>query len=146
MLRLEPKGKPLNDGDNLSALGIQSGSKIYVKDLGPQIGWGTVFLAEYAGPLLIYVWMYTRPWIFYGSNAADKPYAQVVQYVYIIIIIIIYNRFRNIQWLLFVLGFNTNNSVLLLQYRSWMLGTALCQEVTGDHICPSIFSCNYAFE
>jgi very-long-chain enoyl-CoA reductase len=79
MLRLEPKGKALDDADTIGALGVQSGGKIYVKDLGPQIGWITVFLAEYAGPLLIYVWMYTRPWIFYGNNAANKPYAQVVQ-------------------------------------------------------------------
>jgi len=78
MIRLEPKGKAVNDGDTLSALGIKSGGKLYLKDLGPQIGWGTVFLAEYAGPLIIYLWMYTRPWIFYGANAATKPYAQVV--------------------------------------------------------------------
>lgn len=79
MLRLEPKGKALKDEDTLSTLGVQSGGKIFLKDLGPQIGWDTVFLAEYAGPLVVYLWFYTRPWIFYGEGASAKPYAKVVQ-------------------------------------------------------------------
>lgn len=78
MLRLEPKGKPLKDEDSLSTIGLKSGEKVYLKDLGPQIGWSTVFLAEYAGPLVVYLWFYTRPWLFYGAEAASKPYSQVV--------------------------------------------------------------------
>ncbi len=79
MLRLEAKGKPLNDKSTLGELGVKNGGQLFLKDLGPQIGWITVFLAEYFGPLAIYLWIYTRPWIFYGDNAASKPYAQVVQ-------------------------------------------------------------------
>lgn len=79
MLRAEPKGKALNDSDTLGTLGIQSGGKLFLKDLGPQIGWSTVFLAEYAGPLAVYLLMYSRPWIFYGEGASSKPYAKVVQ-------------------------------------------------------------------
>jgi len=78
LLRLEAKGKPLNDTDTITAAGITAGSKVYLKDLGPQIGWATVFLVEYAGPLFVYLWFYTRPAIVYGSGAAEKPYAQVV--------------------------------------------------------------------
>ncbi|OXA41790.1 probable very-long-chain enoyl-CoA reductase art-1 [Folsomia candida] len=78
MLRLEAKGKALDDKSTLADLGIKSGGKLFLKDLGPQIGWITVFLSEYAGPLAIYMWIYTRPWIFYGDKAASKPYAQVV--------------------------------------------------------------------
>lgn len=71
-LRLDAKGKALKDTDTLESLGLRNGSKLYIKDLGPQIGWTTVFLCEYAGPLLVYLWIYQRPWIFYGdvSNAA----------------------------------------------------------------------------
>lgn len=76
-LRLEVKGKTLKDSDTVESLNLRSGSKLYVKDLGPQIGWSTVFLAEYAGPLLVYLWVYQRPWIFYGeTTAAISPTAQ----------------------------------------------------------------------
>jgi len=43
--------------------------KLYFKDLGPQIGWTTVFLAEYAGPLLIFLLFYIRPQVIYGQDA-----------------------------------------------------------------------------
>jgi len=31
----------------------EEGVKFYLKDLGPQIAWKTVFLVEYAGPIFI---------------------------------------------------------------------------------------------
>lgn len=78
-LRLEPRGKILKDDESLQILGLKNGSKLYVKDLGPQIGWKTVFLAEYAGPLFVYLWMYRRPWLFYGDVGAAVPVHYVVQ-------------------------------------------------------------------
>lgn len=77
-IRLESKGKTQKDDDTVNSLGLHSGSKIYVKDLGPQIGWKTVFLAEYAGPLVVYLWLYQRPWLFYGDAGASAPISQVV--------------------------------------------------------------------
>jgi len=68
-LRLEVKGASLKDTEPLSSFGLKTGSKIYLKDLGPQIGWKTVFLAEYAGPLFVYMGFYVRPWIFYGETS-----------------------------------------------------------------------------
>lgn len=76
--RLEAKGKTLKDSDTLEALNLRSGSKLYVKDLGPQIGWKTVFLAEYAGPLLVYLWFYIRPGYFYGADAS-LPISRITQ-------------------------------------------------------------------
>uniref|UniRef100_A0A2P2I6F1 Very-long-chain enoyl-CoA reductase art-1 n=2 Tax=Hirondellea gigas TaxID=1518452 RepID=A0A2P2I6F1_9CRUS len=71
----QQKAKNCKDEATLASLNIKpEGGTVYVKDLGPQIGWSTVFLAEYAGPLAIYLWMYTRPWLFYGDDAALKPY------------------------------------------------------------------------
>ncbi|KAL1131036.1 hypothetical protein AAG570_012273 [Ranatra chinensis] len=66
-IRLDAKGRSLSDEDTLQKLGVKNGATLYLKDLGPQIGWSTVFLAEYAGPLVIYLTFYTRPWIFYGN-------------------------------------------------------------------------------
>ncbi|KAJ1523826.1 hypothetical protein ONE63_010384 [Megalurothrips usitatus] len=78
-VRLEVKGPILKDEESVKNLGLRSGSKIYVKDLGPQIGWKTVFLAEYAGPLIVYLWIYfQRPWIFYGDAGRTAPVHQVV--------------------------------------------------------------------
>jgi len=72
-LRLEPKGKALKDDDNLQSLGLKSGALLYFKDRGLQIGWTTVFLCEYAGPLLVYLWFYGRPWLAYGDRDNVPP-------------------------------------------------------------------------
>lgn len=77
-IRLEARGKTLKDSDTLDSLNLRSGSKVYVKDLGPQIGWKTVFLAEYAGPLAVYLWFYIRPGYFYGLDAA-LPVSTITQ-------------------------------------------------------------------
>lgn len=52
---------------------------IVFQDLGPQIGYRTVFLVEYAGPLFVYAWIYTRPWLFYGEDAVNQPVDQIVK-------------------------------------------------------------------
>ncbi|XP_050313881.1 very-long-chain enoyl-CoA reductase [Anthonomus grandis grandis] len=69
-VRAEQKGKDLQDELNVQSLG--STRKIYVKDLGPQIGWNTVFILEYAGPLVLYNIIATQPWVFYGDIADES--------------------------------------------------------------------------
>ncbi|XP_050424214.1 probable very-long-chain enoyl-CoA reductase art-1 [Adelges cooleyi] len=71
-LRLEVKGKSLKETDRVKDLGLTNGSKLYVKDLGPQIGWSTVFMAEYAGPLFVYLLFYIRPSLIYGTAASQQ--------------------------------------------------------------------------
>lgn len=71
--RTEPTGKSVKDTQKLSELNVDKIGKIYFKDLGPQIGWSTVFVAEYAGPLFIYLLFYIRPSLIYGSLASAKP-------------------------------------------------------------------------
>ncbi|KAM7533617.1 hypothetical protein Aperf_G00000121359 [Anoplocephala perfoliata] len=65
-LRLEPRGKMLADSFRLNEIeGSEklSNVRLYYKDLGPQVGWSTVFYYEYAGPLVIYllVWAARSP-------------------------------------------------------------------------------------
>lgn len=82
-LRLESKGKSLSDDEKLSNLKlnrVDGVEVLYLKDLGPQIGWSTVFLCEYLGPLVCYLITYMRPSILYGSAAASKPMLPVVHY------------------------------------------------------------------
>ncbi|KAK2723020.1 very-long-chain enoyl-CoA reductase-like [Artemia franciscana] len=73
-LRLEPRSKGLDDKVTLEQIDIKNGSQLFLKDLGPQVAWKTVFLAEYAGPLFVYLWVYTRPWLLYGdTKETEKP-------------------------------------------------------------------------
>ncbi|MBN3299579.1 TECR reductase, partial [Amia calva] len=65
-IRLDPKGKSLKDEDILQNLPVGTTATLYFRDLGAQISWVTVFLTEYAGPLLIYLMFYFRvPFIYH---------------------------------------------------------------------------------
>lgn len=74
----EKKARALKDDATLKSLSLKEGV-LYFKDLGPQIGWSTVFLCEYAGPLFTYLLFYMRPSFIYGE-AAKIPMAQVVHF------------------------------------------------------------------
>lgn len=67
-VRSDIKGKDLKN--DVTVPNIDSTKKVYVKDLGPQIGWSTVFLLEYAGPFVVYGLVALRPWILYGDKAS----------------------------------------------------------------------------
>jgi len=69
-VRAEAKGKGLKDEDTLGNLGVTDKNLVlYFKDRGIQIGWTTVFLSEYAGPLLVYLMFYLRPSLIYGETS-----------------------------------------------------------------------------
>src|SRR5690349_19727099 len=63
-----------NDTKTLKAYGIINGDEIAFKDLGPQIGYRTVFVVEYAGPLLIMLFYALRPSFIFGAGASEKPF------------------------------------------------------------------------
>ncbi|KAK3647744.1 Very-long-chain enoyl-CoA reductase [Elasticomyces elasticus] len=74
-LRITNDGKPVPNDKKITvaSAGLQSGSKIQVKDLGPQIAWRTVFVIEYLGPLLIHPLFYLlRPYLYKGVNSAPS--------------------------------------------------------------------------
>ena len=62
------------DEKTLSSYGIKNGNELQFKDFGPQIGYRTVFVLEYLGPLLIVLFYAMRPEFLYGKNAAKKPF------------------------------------------------------------------------
>ncbi|ETN43801.1 uncharacterized protein HMPREF1541_11125 [Cyphellophora europaea CBS 101466] len=56
----------VRDG-TVHSTGLRDQSTVYVKDLGPQIGWQTVFVIEYIGPVLIHPLIYMlAPYIYKG--------------------------------------------------------------------------------
>ncbi|CAD6888371.1 unnamed protein product [Tilletia laevis] len=57
--RITLASNPLTgDQKTLQALGVKEGDTVDLKDLGPQISWRTVFLIEYAGPIIIHPLFY----------------------------------------------------------------------------------------
>jgi len=79
-LRLEAKGKPLPNEETLGELHLPAaGAQLYLRDLGPQIGWKTVFVLEYFGPLVIYLIFYLRPSLIYGGGAKTDVMQPVVK-------------------------------------------------------------------
>ncbi|CAM4594033.1 unnamed protein product [Leuciscus chuanchicus] len=64
-LKLHPEGKALSDDDVLEDLPVGTTATMFFQDLGPQLGWTMVFLAECLGPLFIYLLFYYRlPYIY----------------------------------------------------------------------------------
>lgn len=68
-LRCDLKDKDKKDTLTINDLGLTSNSRVYIKDLGPQISWKTVFILEYLGPLVVYAIFASRPRIIYGEKA-----------------------------------------------------------------------------
>ena len=55
----------LAEGTALADYGLRNGGVVVVKDLGPQVGYSTVFVLEYTGPLLCYLIPYFLPALIY---------------------------------------------------------------------------------
>lgn len=74
--KAEPRGKLLSGSTKLSELNLGAEGVLYFKDLGPQVGWSTVFYCEYTGPLFVYLLFYFRLPFIYGSKHAftSSPY------------------------------------------------------------------------
>lgn len=68
-----------DDSKSLKDYGVIDGDKLVFKDLGPQIGYRTVFLIEYAGPLVFVLLYALRPSFIYGSDAATIAYDEVAK-------------------------------------------------------------------
>ena len=70
----------VNDDRSLTEEGLKTGDTLYLKDLGPQIAWRTVFLTEYAGPLFIQPLIYyVAPSIWPGGFTYSRMQKCVLQ-------------------------------------------------------------------
>lgn len=84
-LTLKGERKALDDDSLLEDAGVNDGGELFVKDLGAQISWRTVFVVEYVsfiypparwtltplwvkiGPLILHPIFYWFPQVFYGQ-------------------------------------------------------------------------------
>lgn len=67
------------DSKALKDYNIKDGQSITFKDLGPQIGYRTVFVLEYLGPIIFVALYALRPAFLYGAEAAATPYNWVAK-------------------------------------------------------------------
>ncbi|KAG8531201.1 uncharacterized protein KY384_004559 [Bacidia gigantensis] len=71
---------PNDTGMLVQTTGLRQQSTIYVKDLGPQIRWRTVFLVEYLGPILIHPAFYS----FFTKNGEGASYTQTLTLILVV--------------------------------------------------------------
>lgn len=71
-------GSPISNTSDAAVhnTGLRDQSTIYVKDLGPQIGWQTVFIIEYLGPILIHPLIYALSPYIYKSSPPEASQMQ----------------------------------------------------------------------
>ncbi|GMH32245.1 hypothetical protein BSKO_00079 [Bryopsis sp. KO-2023] len=75
----EKRGEALADGAPLSRYGLRTGSVLQFKDLGPQIGYSTVFFWEYFGPMAVYPLFFLFPKVFYPWHSGPVQHGVVQQ-------------------------------------------------------------------
>lgn len=73
----------LQEGKTLKDFDIKEGETVYLKDLGPQISWQTVFIIEYLGPILIHPLFYYLKSQIYGEEFEHSQMQTIAYYMII---------------------------------------------------------------
>ena len=68
----------LNDERKLVDQDVHDGSTLIFKDLGPQVGYSTVFFWEYFGPMVVYPLFYFFRAAIYGQGEFETESIQVL--------------------------------------------------------------------
>lgn len=80
--------RPAEKGARAPALAddaaLVDGEGLVFKDLGPQISWKWVFVAEYFGPLVLYPLLYMQPAWVYGGGFARDAWREEVQFAAVV--------------------------------------------------------------
>ncbi|EFR03881.1 synaptic glycoprotein SC2 [Nannizzia gypsea CBS 118893] len=108
----------------VSSTGVRNQSVIYVKDLGPQIGWRTVFIIEYLGPLIIH------PLVLYGLRPfiyrSPKPLPPVSSLQTLTCALLTLHFIKREMETLFVHRFSVSTMPFTYVFRNsahyWLLG------------------------
>jgi len=83
-ITLKDSKNTLNTEVKLADAGVVDGGELQVKDLGHQISWKTVFLVEYAGPLVIHPILYHFPQYVWGGPVY---HSMLQRFVYALVMI-----------------------------------------------------------
>ncbi|KAK9463407.1 3-oxo-5-alpha-steroid 4-dehydrogenase-domain-containing protein [Lipomyces oligophaga] len=110
-------------GTPLEKYDLQDNSIVYVKDLGPQVSWATVFYIEYAGPIFIHLLLYNCQALFYG-----RTYEHSLMQKTLLIMVLIHYLKRELETL-FVHRFSNASMPFLYIFRNsshyWFLSGVL---------------------
>jgi len=91
-VKKEPKNEVMKNDEDLLSKYFPAGQvavTVVFKDLGFQIGWKTVFYAEYFGPLFIHPLLYYFPEVFYPGVPNEKP-KHLIQTVALVCVLVHY--------------------------------------------------------
>lgn len=121
----DPKAKDyvVKSTDKLAELAKGGDLTIHAKDLGPQLGWRTVYLIEYAGPIAAHLGLYFFQNAVYGETFAPSFlqkaffYANLIHYVKRELETLFVHRFSN--------GTMPAFNVFKNSFHYWILGGLL---------------------
>ncbi|KZT73171.1 hypothetical protein DAEQUDRAFT_722297 [Daedalea quercina L-15889] len=134
-LSLKGEKKALADESSLQDAGIQDGDELAVKDLGPQLGWRTVYLIEYAGPLFIHPLFYHYQTVYGGPPV---KHSRLQEMVYMMIML----HFIKREWeTLFVHRFSHGT----MPFRNIFRNSAHYWLLSGVLLASVIYSPAYSY-
>jgi len=130
------KQVPLNLSSTIADAKLVDKSVVYIKDLGPQISWRTVFIIEYLGPLLIH------PLLYWVSGVDNKSTTQVFAF-YMVMLHFLKREYETV----FVHRFSNDTMPLFNIFKNsshyWLLsGVSLAVFIYFGSSTPSSFVFN----